>query len=151
MGSLDETNPSLWVATTPAERRYPSLQGHAADLDVVVVGAGIAGLTVALTLVERGARVAVLEADALCSGTTGYTTAKVTSLHGLMYAGLLQRKGEQVARAYGAANEGGLAQIAEWVERVPASATRPSPMPASGPRPALRMVTSMTASRPSFR
>ena len=41
--------------------------------------------------------------------------------------------------------------IAEWVERVPASATRPSPMAASGSRPSLRMVTSMTASRPSFR
>jgi chromosome partitioning protein len=40
--------------------------------------------------------------------------------------------------------------IAEWVERVPAAPTRPA-IAAGGTRPGLRMVTSMTASRPSFR
>ena len=36
---------------------------------------------------------AVLEAGRVASGVTGYTTAKVTSLHGAMYADLLKDAG----------------------------------------------------------
>jgi gamma-glutamylputrescine oxidase len=39
--------------------------------DVVVVGAGFAGLTAALELAERGFSVVVLEADRICSGASG--------------------------------------------------------------------------------
>ncbi|HEX7168780.1 MAG TPA: FAD-dependent oxidoreductase [Acidimicrobiales bacterium] len=119
MGSLTETNPSLWVATTTHERQYlpfAPVGDDVPEFDVVVVGGGITGLSTALALAERGVSVAVLEAGRLCSGVSGYTTAKVTSLHGLTYAGLLSNRGEDVARAYGAANEAGLAQVARWVE-----------------------------------
>jgi len=75
MGSLTETNPSLWVETSPADAgaAFAPLD---ADLrvDVAVVGAGIAGLSTAMALAERGADVALLEAGRLCSGVTAYTT-----------------------------------------------------------------------------
>ena len=83
MGSLHEVHPSWWVATTHADTSYSSWSGSETVFDVAVVGGGITGLSTALVLAERGAQVVVLEADALCSGATGYTTAKVTSLHGL--------------------------------------------------------------------
>ncbi|MFN2506364.1 MAG: FAD-dependent oxidoreductase, partial [Acidimicrobiales bacterium] len=60
--------------------------------------------------------VALVEAARLCAGTTGYTTAKVTSLHSLTYAQLLEQKGEERARLYGEANQAALEQIASLVD-----------------------------------
>ncbi len=113
MGSLRERNVSLWVATTP-ETDYPRLSGDVA-VDVAVVGAGITGLSVATLLKRAGARVAVVEAGRVASGVTGHTTAKVTSLHGLVYRDLVQELGEERARLYADANQAA-------IERVPAFA-----------------------------
>jgi glycine/D-amino acid oxidase-like deaminating enzyme/nitrite reductase/ring-hydroxylating ferredoxin subunit len=115
MGSLRETNPSVWAVTTPDGPSHPPLSGSK-DADVVVIGAGVAGLSAALALTEQGARVVVLEAGRVCSGVTAYTTAKVTSLHGLVYAGLARHAGDDAARAYGEANEAGLRKIRAWVD-----------------------------------
>lgn len=41
------------------------------DADVVVVGAGFAGLSAAIELAQRGMQVMVLEADRICSGASG--------------------------------------------------------------------------------
>jgi gamma-glutamylputrescine oxidase len=48
----------------------PALQGDVV-VDVVVVGAGYAGLTSAIELARRGYKVAVLEAERICSGASG--------------------------------------------------------------------------------
>lgn len=118
MGSLSETNPSIWAATAPDGPVYPTYDDPAGALvDVAVFGGGIAGLSTALALVEAGASVVVLEADRICSGVTAYTTAKVSSLHGLTYAGLISSFNEDVARAYGDANQAGIEQVATWIEK----------------------------------
>lgn len=109
MGSLHERNPSLWVATTePGD--HPPLDGDS-SADVIVVGAGIAGLTTARLLVEEGVSVVVIDAGPVCAGGTGYTTAKVTSLHGLTYTGLVDSFGEDKARQYAEANEFGIREM----------------------------------------
>ena len=115
MGSLSERNPSVWVATTP-ETAYPPLSGRI-EVDVAVIGAGITGLTTALLLKEAGATVAVLEAGRVASGTTGYTTAKVTSQHGLVYAELVGKHGHDKARQYADANQAAIELVAGQVER----------------------------------
>jgi hypothetical protein len=54
---------------------------------------------------QAGARAAVIEAGRVGVGATGYTTAKITSLHSQIYAQLQSKFGEDGARTYGHANE----------------------------------------------
>jgi glycine/D-amino acid oxidase-like deaminating enzyme/nitrite reductase/ring-hydroxylating ferredoxin subunit len=106
---------SLWVDTAP-DVRFPSPSRHL-DVDVAVLGGGITGVSAALLLADEGRSVALLESNRIGHGVTGYSTAKVTSLHQLTYAQLASKRGEDAARAYGEANEAGLAQMAAWVEQ----------------------------------
>ncbi|MFS0782097.1 FAD-dependent oxidoreductase [Bacillus sp. 1P06AnD] len=82
---------------------YPALSTHI-DVDVIIVGAGITGITSAYLLANEGFNVAILEAGKALNGTTGHTTAKVTAQHGLIYNGLIQNVGEQMASLYYQAN-----------------------------------------------
>ncbi|MBW3637481.1 MAG: FAD-dependent oxidoreductase, partial [Armatimonadetes bacterium] len=72
--------------------------------------------TAATLLKAQGKTVAVLEAGRIVEGVTGYTTAKVTSLHSLIYDHLLRHFGEEKARAYGEANQAAIEQIAALVQ-----------------------------------
>lgn len=112
----DPRGESLWTATAPA----PALPRLERDLDVevLVVGGGITGLLTALALKRAGSDVAVIEARQVGSGATGYTTAKLSSLHSLSYADLASSQGAEKARLHGEANEAGLAAIAALVDEL---------------------------------
>jgi glycine/D-amino acid oxidase-like deaminating enzyme/nitrite reductase/ring-hydroxylating ferredoxin subunit len=116
MAKLPGTPESLWLATTPDDG-FPRLDRDL-NVDVAVLGGGIVGVTVAYLLGQAGATVVLAEADRIGAGVTGYTTAKLTSLHGLTYSRLVSRFGNDGARTYGEANEAGLARIAELVEEL---------------------------------
>jgi len=107
---------SVWLATTDQEP-YPSLQADL-DVDVAVVGGGIVGLTTALFARREGARVALLEARRVGSGTSGNTTGKVTSQHSLVYDTLIRRHGEKKARRYAAANQAAVQQVADLADEL---------------------------------
>src|SRR5579859_996112 len=74
--------PSLWAATAPPAPVTPPLEGNIAA-DVVVVGAGYAGMSTALHLAERGTRVVVLEAHEPGWGGSGRNGGQV--IPGLKY------------------------------------------------------------------
>jgi glycine/D-amino acid oxidase-like deaminating enzyme len=99
----------------PARDRRPPL-ARSLDAEVVVVGAGIVGLTAACLLRRAGVDVVLLEGRHVASGTTGNTTAKLSSLHGLTYASLASNAGEEAAAAYARANEDGIACVASLIE-----------------------------------
>ena len=84
---------------------------------MVVVGAGITGLTTALLLQREGRDVVVLEADRVGAGTTGGTTGKVTSQHGLIYGRLIETHGEAVARSYAEANQQAVELVSSLVDQ----------------------------------
>jgi len=107
---------SVWLVTTD-QQQYPHLQEEL-DVDLVVVGAGIVGLTTALLARREGLRVAVLEARQVGHGTSGKTTGKVTSQHSLIYDTLIRRHGEKKARQYAEANQAALDQVAGLVDEL---------------------------------
>ncbi|HEX8556659.1 MAG TPA: FAD-dependent oxidoreductase [Pyrinomonadaceae bacterium] len=113
-GELPGRPVSLWLATTP-ETQYPSLSGDV-SVDVAVLGGGIAGVATAYLLKQAGATVAVVEAGRVVESVTGNTTAKITSLHGLIYDQLVSDFGEEKARLYGEAQEAAKEKIASLVE-----------------------------------
>ena len=85
--------------------------------DVIVVGAGMAGLLSAYYLKEQGKKVLVLEAKEIASGQTGRTTAKITGQHGLKYSRLLKEVGEKKARLYAQANEAAIREYDRLIQR----------------------------------
>jgi glycine/D-amino acid oxidase-like deaminating enzyme/nitrite reductase/ring-hydroxylating ferredoxin subunit len=106
--------PSFWIGTTP-ETDYPSLTDEYM-VDAAVVGGGIAGITAAVLLKRAGKTVALLDSKRIVHGATGYTTAKVTSGHGLGYSKIREGFGDEGARTYAEANQAGLERIAQFVE-----------------------------------
>lgn len=98
------------MATTPSTL-YPALKGDAST-DVCVIGGGIGGILAGYQLAERGLKVMVLEAARVCGGVTGYTTAKVTSGHGIVYKSLIAHSDMAHARSYADANQWGVDWIA---------------------------------------
>lgn len=84
--------------------------------DVVVVGAGLAGLCTAWLCAAGGHSVVVVEAGAVAQRTTGHSTAKLTALHGLTYAELAKGKGSDAAAAYAAGNLAALAELRRLID-----------------------------------
>ncbi|QSW99028.1 FAD-dependent oxidoreductase [Haloterrigena alkaliphila] len=105
---------SLWLATTPTTDYEPLEDGL--EVDVAVVGGGITGLTAAINLKEAGKTVAVLESDRIVESTTGHTTAKLTSQHGLIYDTLVSQFGPEKAKQYADANEAAIDAVEERIE-----------------------------------
>jgi glycine/D-amino acid oxidase-like deaminating enzyme/nitrite reductase/ring-hydroxylating ferredoxin subunit len=106
---------SYWIESTRSPS-FPRLE-ESVSVDVAVVGAGIAGITAATLLQEAGKTIAVVESKEVLRGVTGYTTAKLTSGHTLIYTAINSLFGPDRARLYAEANEAAI----EHVRRVAAA------------------------------
>ena len=92
---------SFWLQDCALPHYPPLEQDETAQ--AAVIGGGIAGILCAYFLTQAGVRCVLVEADRICRGTTAHTTAKLTAQHGLLYAELLRRAGqEQAAQVLGA-------------------------------------------------
>jgi len=111
---LPESDESYWQESYPRSI-YPELLEEL-SIDVVIIGAGITGLTSAYLLKKSGYKVAVLEKHTVGGGTTGRTTGKVTSQHNLVYHDIQKRMGPDVAQVYADANQAGVELIESIVK-----------------------------------
>jgi len=90
-----EQSRSLWMPV-------PALPGGtiagSGPLDLVVIGSGIAGLSVAYEALARGRRVTVLDRGAIASGMTARTTAHLASAFDDFYHEFIGRRSEAEAK-----------------------------------------------------
>ncbi|MEK6266522.1 MAG: FAD-binding oxidoreductase, partial [Clostridium sp.] len=109
------TPKSYWLDSTD-DTNYPILEKDI-EVDIVIVGGGITGITTALLLKNEGYKVALIEADRIIQGTTGHSTAYITSQHDIIYNNLINTMGSEKAKQYADANEGDIDFIEEMVEK----------------------------------
>lgn len=102
---------SLWLdRSTPLDDDELPADENA---DVIVVGAGLTGLTTSLLLARGGLRVACVEARRAGAVTTGHTTGKVSLLQGTHLSRIRRHQSDHVARAFLESNREGM----EWLLR----------------------------------
>lgn len=91
--------PETWYARTATDTRSrPALSG-AAEADVIIVGAGFAGLTTALHLARAGLKPLVLEAESVGFGASGRNGGLVSPAFAGGDAAIRKRVGEDQAQA----------------------------------------------------
>lgn len=94
---------SIW--TKKCKIKYENDKTMPTHCEIVVIGAGMAGLLIAYELQKAEKEVIILEKNKIASGQTGNTTAKITSQHNLIYDMLIQKEGIEKAKQYATANQ----------------------------------------------
>ena len=107
---------SIWHATSQMPH-FPPLWGDI-NVDVLVIGGGMAGLLCAYSLQKAGISCAVAEAKTIGGGITKNTTAKITSQHGLIYKKIADKYGLEKAGLYLEANEKALTDLRELCQKI---------------------------------
>lgn len=107
---------SVWQENSGIPR-FKALNGSI-KTDVLVVGGGLCGILCAYFLKQRGVNCVVAEADRIAGGATKNTTAKITSLHGLLYQKLIHDVGIEKARIYFEANEAAVLKYRELSRKI---------------------------------
>ncbi len=107
---------SLWKKTEKNLQEDKKELDKECKADVCVIGGGITGISTAYYLSKAGKKVVIVERDELADKTTGNTTAKITSQHGLFYNYLLENQGKAFAKKYYMANQEAIQKIEEIIE-----------------------------------
>ena len=95
---MEKNNNSIWLKSiNPKE--YKSIE-HNLRTEVCIIGGGITGISTAYYLSKHGLDITVLEKDKICSKTTGHTTGKISTQHGLFYKYLVDTQGKDYAKSY---------------------------------------------------
>lgn len=81
--------------------------------EVLIIGGGITGILCGYELTRAGVECVIVEADRICGGVTGYTTAKITLQHGLIYDKIIKKYGVEKAQMYLSAQQEALERYKE--------------------------------------
>lgn len=106
---------SLWLTENKNDNKFDNLSANI-ETDVCIIGAGIFGMTCGYYLSKAGLKVSIIEKDEIGHKTTGHTTAKITSQHGLFYTYLVETYGEGFAKDYLSANQEAIENIKKIID-----------------------------------
>ena len=109
---------SYWIKSVDGKDRskYDSLQENI-KTDICIIGGGLTGLSTAYNLSKYKIKTVLIEKDEICKQTSGNSTAKITSQHGLIYKYLTDSKGIDFARKYYEANENAIKSIKNIIDQ----------------------------------
>ena len=102
-----------WMATAEVRERPPLLASREAK--VCVIGAGLAGLTVAYELAKAGKSVVVLDDGPIAGGQTRRTTAHLSNVLDDRYFEIARGRGASVARLVAASHSAAIDAIEQTV------------------------------------
>ena len=105
---------SIWEENCKFDKRE-DLKGNI-KTDILVIGAGIAGILTGYLLKQSGKEVVLIDKSETASGNTKNTTAKITSQHDLIYDKLIKEFGEEKAKQYARANELAIKKYKEIID-----------------------------------
>jgi glycine/D-amino acid oxidase-like deaminating enzyme/Rieske Fe-S protein len=104
-----------WHVKHPSSHAHDALDGP--EPDVLIVGAGIAGLSVAYQLLRAGSSVLVIDKAAIGAGETGRSTAHLADALDDRYYRLERVHGAEGARLAAQSHRAAIESIAQTVER----------------------------------
>lgn len=96
-------NESYWISSS----RHNELKSLDKDInvDTLIVGGGIVGVTTAYLLAKQGIKATIIDANKIGYCSSGRNTGKVTSQHGIIYSKISQKYGDYKAKLYYEGNE----------------------------------------------
>ncbi|KZX10372.1 FAD-dependent oxidoreductase [Methanobrevibacter filiformis] len=104
---------SVWVDTDDSVD-YAELKGEK-EVDVAIIGGGIAGMSIGTLLKQEGLKVAIIESNKIGHYITGTSTAKVSYASPLMYSHILSTFGKEFALKFKDACSKGFNKVGELV------------------------------------
>ncbi len=78
------------------------------EFDILIIGGGLSGLNTAYLLMNKGFKIGIIDASELGYGASGYTTAKMSVQHNLIYDYLIRNYNLDTAIDYYMANLEGI-------------------------------------------
>lgn len=106
---------SYWTEEFKDVDSYKTLKKDI-ETDICIIGGGVTGASIAYYLNQYKIKNVILEKDVIGNRTTGGSTAKITSQHGLFYKYLIDSEGENFAKKYYEANEKAILNIEKIIK-----------------------------------
>src|SRR6266436_8684529 len=107
-------NVPVWIDNAPFQK-FPKLQRNI-NVEVLVIGAGVTGITTAYLLKKAGSTVALIERERVASIDTGHTTAHLTYVTDVGLQQLVRNFGKDHAQAGWDAGAAAIDEIQRIVE-----------------------------------
>ena len=101
---------SYWIDTVNKTYQYASITSNI-ETDILIIGAGMTGLSCAYHLTKYNKQVTVVEADTIGYGASGRSTGKLTAQHGPIYHMLIESIGLQQTKLHYQAQKQSLFEI----------------------------------------